>query len=713
MSTVNRIGIKEGDLFAIMNPRGDIYPSEVSPEQGLYRDDTRFLSRLELRIEGVLPRLLSSTVKRDNLLFRADLTNPPIYNGDVRIPRDTIHLSRERFLWHDTCYERIRVRNYNHSPVELTLSLYLDADYRDIFEIRGKRREKRGELLPVEIREDEIMFSYRGLDGVTRYTEVKFNPPPSGFSAPDKPEGEPSGAQVVNYRIKLPPEGQKELILSIVATYEKDPQIQSYDEAFGLVKAKTESVRANTVDIFTSNEHFNEFLERSKSDICTLVTETPYGLYPYAGIPWYCTAFGRDGIITALECLWVAPEVAKGVLRFLAAHQSKELNDEDDAEPGKIPHEIRKGEMARTKEVPFAHYYGSVDATPLYIILAGEYLKRTGDTETIMEIWPNIKAALEWIIRYGDLDGDGFVEYLRRSSTGLKNQGWKDSAEAVFHADGSLAEPPIALVEVQGYVYMAFSEAQRLAKLMGETLLALELQRRMKSLRVKFQRTFWSSRLGCYVLALDGNKRPCEVRSSNAGHTLFTGIANKVSARRLAKLLLSDDFFSGWGIRTIARSERNYNPMSYHNGSVWPHDNALIGWGLSRYGFKREVLKIFTGLFEASQFVDLRRLPELFCGFERREAEGPTLYPVACQPQAWASGAVFLLLKAVLGLNFESETNSVVFKNPVLPEYLDVVVLNNITMAEGRVNLYLERYGEDVVVKVLEKEGDINIVIYK
>ncbi len=695
----------------IMNPLGDIYPSEVSPEQGLYRDDTRFLSRLELRIEGLLPRLLSSTVKKDNILFRADLTNPPIFNDGKRIPRDTIHIFRERFLWQDICYERIRIRNYNHVSVKLALSIYLDADYRDIFEIRGKRRERRGDLLPVEIQKEGLLFSYRGLDGVMRYTEVRFNPPPSEFFTLNSSERE--SVQGVLYDLDLPPDGQKELLLAIITSYERNTPIQRYEEALGLVRAKAESIRANTVDIFTSNEHFNEFLERSRADICTLVTETPYGLYPYAGIPWYCTAFGRDGIITALECLWVAPEVAKGVLRFLAAHQSREVNDEDDAEPGKIPHEIRKGEMARTREVPFAHYYGSVDSTPLYIVLAGEYLRRTADTETIMEIWPSIKAALEWIVSYGDLDGDGFVEYVRRSDKGLRNQGWKDSEEAVFHADGSLAEPPIALVEVQGYVYMAFSEAQKLAKLMGETRLSLELQRRMKNLRMKFQKSFWSSRLGCYVLALDAEKRPCEVRTSNAGHTLFTGIANKIPARRLARLLLSDDFFSGWGIRTLARTERNYNPMSYHNGSVWPHDNALIAWGLSRYGYKREVLRILSGMFDASQFVELRRLPELFCGFERREAEGPTLYPVACQPQAWASGAVFLLLRAALGLNFEGETNSVIFKNPVLPEYLDVVVLNNITMQNGRVNLYLERYGEDVVVKVLEKEGDIKIVIYK
>ena len=474
-----------------------------------------------------------------------------------------------------------------------------------------------------------------------------------------------------------------------------------------------EIIKSNTVTIRTSNEQFNDFIDRSKADICTLVTKTEVGLYPYAGIPWYSTIFGRDGIITALECLWSKPDVARGVLAFLSTHQAKDLDPENDAEPGKIPHEIRRGEMVRTGEIPFAHYYGSVDATPLYIFLAGEYLKRTGDIDFIDEIWENLKAALTWIRDYGDMDGDGFIEYSRHSQKGLVNQGWKDSYNSVFHDSGELAEPPIALVEVQGYVYGACNHLIKLARYMGDQEVVSIASSIVSKLKKNFHKSFWSKKIGMYAIALDGKKHPCEVRASNAGHALFTGLAHKGAAKRMVRLLLSERFFSGWGVRTIAMGEPRYNPMSYHNGSVWPHDNAIIGMGLARYGYKKEVIKLLEGLFEASLYVELHRLPELFCGFIRRPGEGPTLYPVACQPQAWASGAVFLLLQACLGLSFEAETNSIIFKNPMLPDFIEYVEIENLRLMESRVRLFLERYKDDVVVKVLDKEGDVKIVIFK
>ncbi len=702
MGSIKTYGIKEGDVFVIMNPLGDIYPTEVSPDQGLYRDDTRFLSRLELRVEGMIPHLLSSTVKEDNVLFTADLTNPCLNKSCCRIEKDTIHIFRSRFIHGHVLHERIRLKNYNNQDVKLKLEIFFDADYFDIFQLRGVKRKKKGECLPVDVQNSRVVFSYRGADRVTRYTTINFSPQPEHLREKE-----------AVFQVSLPPHGEYEIFISIAIGYGSDYAVLDYDRSFDITTNRIKSIICSTVQVHTSNEQFNDFLNRSRADICTLVTETPYGLYPYAGIPWYSTTFGRDGIITALECMWIAPDIARGVLRFLAAHQADSVDPDNDAEPGKIPHEIRKGEMARTGEVPFAHYYGSVDATPLFVILTGEYFRRTGDLETVVELWDNIRRALRWIKDYGDLDQDGFVEYQRHTEKGLVNQGWKDSHDSVFHSDGTLAKGPVALVEVQGFVYQAWNNANKLARIIGDDETVRMAQSMLRRLKSNFQRAFWSKKIGMYALALDGQNRPCEVRTSNAGYTLFTGIATKKAAKRIARTLLSDEFFTGWGIRTLSKQEVRYNPMSYHNGSVWPHDNALIALGLSRYGFKKEVLQILTGLFDASLFVELHRLPELFCGFERRPGEGPTLYPVACQPQAWASAAVFLILQAALGLSFESETNSIIFRNPTLPYYIDAVEIHNLTMLDSSVDLFLERYKDDVVVKVIKKEGDVNIVIYK
>jgi glycogen debranching enzyme len=695
--------LKHGETFGVFDRYGDIQPVGRGT-QGVFHQGTRFLSRQEIFLNNDRPMLLSSTVKEDNALLAVDLTNPDLYrDGRIAIPRGSVHVFRSRFLWNGVSYERFRLSNYSLSPVKMTLSIRFEADFADIFEVRGKKRERKGRMLPNVLRKDLLVLRYEGLDEVTREARIQFSPQPLEITASQ-----------ATFGIELDPKGEIAVAV-MVACDEVDSHrpLLPYDAAMAEAGLAFGAEQTEGCTIQTSNAQFNEWWNRSVLDVRMMVTDTSEGPYPYAGVPWFSTPFGRDGVITALECLWIRPELARGVLAYLASTQAKEVNPAQDAEPGKILHETRKGEMAALHEIPFGLYYGSVDSTPLFVMLAGAYYERTADLAFIQSIWPNLEAALTWMDTFGDLDRDGFVEYVRKSPTGLDNQGWKDSHDSISHADGSLAEGPIALCEVQGYVYDAKVQASKLAEALGYVDRASQLRRQARSLRERFEDAFWCEASATYALALDGQKRPCEVKTSNAGHCLYTGIASDEHARRVAETLMSDELFSGWGVRTLADSERRYNPMSYHNGSIWPHDNAMIAIGLARYGLKSGVEKIMTGMFEVSLVLDFHRLPELFCGFVRRPGQGLTRYPVACNPQAWAAGSAFMVLQASLGLSIVASEQKVVFNHPILPEFIDKMQIKNLTVGTASVDLLLRRHDLDVGITVIRRVGKVEVVSVK
>ena len=691
------------DTFGVFDRWGDI-KQIGSGAQGIYHQGTRFLSDMELEINNYRPLLLSSNVKTENEILSVDLTNPDMDTEEGVIPKGNIHIARSKFLQNGSLHELIILTNYGVEPYTLEMSFSFHGDFRDIFEVRGLQRKKRGKILPPEvIAKDTAKFAYIGLDNIQRETHLQFDPVPDTLQS-----------HKATYKLTLAAQQSFSIhCTALFHVHQSTSTFEPYTNAFSKRTSALLKGKELIPFVYTDNEQFNNWINRSASDLRSLLVNTPQGFYPYAGVPWYNTAFGRDGLLTAFETLWLIPDIARGVLNFLAHRQATSLDLVKDAEPGKILHEMRNGEMAETGEIPFKLYYGSIDATLLFIVLAGHYLRRTNDIATITHIWPNILRALKWMEKYGDIDGDGFIEYQRKAESGLSNQGWKDSNDAISHENGELASFPIALCEVQAYAYDAKIQAAYMADRMGQPMLSDKLRREADLLKDKFNQVFWDDELGTYVLALDGDKKPCRVVASNAGHTLFAGIATDERAHKTAQVLMQDDMFTGWGIRTLSSKSARYNPMSYHNGSVWPHDTALIAYGMSRYGLINEALRLMQGLFDASLFIDLQRLPELFCGFPFRRGEAPTSYPVACSPQAWSVASVFLLLQSCLRISIDAFERKLIFQQPKLPDYVKEIKISGLRFGDEEFALELLKYEHDLGIHLIKKPRGWEVVTIK
>ncbi|MGK8892172.1 amylo-alpha-1,6-glucosidase [Burkholderia gladioli] len=686
--------LKAGDAFVVSDTLGDI----LGHDDGLFVDDMRVLSGWRLTFGGRAPSLLSGATSADNASFTAHLTNRPLPPlGGHEMPEGVIHIDRTRVLSDNVLYEALTLTNYGTADAEVPLSISFAADFLDMFEVRGTPRERRGAVAAPEVEAGQVRLRYDGLDGVVRTVRIGFSPAPVRL-ATDR----------ADYTLTIAAQACVSIYLTVEARIERDGEPAA--PAQPLARAGRPGLRRALVQVHrqmrerrrsiarvrTGNPLFNAWLDRSLADLGLLTTQLETGPYPYAGIPWFSTPFGRDAVITSLQMLWLQPSLARGVLRFLAAHQAQETSAFRDAEPGKIMHEFRRSEMAATGEVPFALYYGGVDTTPLFVVLAGAYLEQTGDTALIDELWPALEKAAGWVARACDRNPYGLLDYQKTSERGLANQGWKDSHDSVFHADGRFPEGPIALVEVQAYACAAFDAMATFSTHRGDAARAADYSARARKLREAVEAHYWMPETGFYGIALDGRGELCRVLASNAGHLLAFGLPEASRGEAVARTLDSSLFRTGWGVRTLAAGQPRFNPMAYHNGSVWPHDNALAARGFARYGNKTAATELLRALFEAAVSFDMR-LPELFCGFPRRRGEPPTAYPVACLPQAWAAGSPFMMLQACLGVSVDAARGEVRIERPALPDGIDWLELDGLRVGGETVSLTFRRVGGQVV----------------
>jgi glycogen debranching enzyme len=690
--------IRERDLFLLTDTAGQV-PRGNTNGYGLYFQDTRYLSGYEFSFSFARPMVLLSTA---DLGYSSEhvLTNPTLTDLEGRrVPSGTIEVRRLRVL-EDVLEESVRVTNYNTRPVSLDLVFRFAADFADIFEVRGYEPQFRGELDPPVWRHAALTMGYKGRDGHRRETLIIFEPRPLSVQ---------TDAEVgfATYRVSLQP--RESASIRLVITVDGRLEAAQGVERFGVVKDEYDAWLANATIVSTDNEFFNAVLQRSLHDLRMLWNHHGEAAgYPAAGTPWYDALFGRDSAIVGMQSLALKPEIARDCLVSLARGQGKKFDPWRDEEPGKILHELRHGELTRTGELPFSPYYGSVDSTPLFLWLAGEYFSWTGDLGLLAHLDTNLRAGLHWMTKYGGLAESGYLSYERRSARGLVNQGWKDSHDAMIHESGALCEPPIALVEAQAYAYAAYRSLAPVFEALGDAKMAAKLEQDAADLALRFNRDFWTG-AGFYALALDGSGRPAAPITSNPGHALWGGIVTRGHAGRIIPRLMQGDMFSGWGIRTLSADSTRYNPLGYHVGTVWPHDNSLIAMGFKRYGFEEELNELATALFDAARAFPYYRLPELFGGDERSVHQAPVPYPVACRPQAWAAGSIPLVTHAILGLVPDANARKLTIVRPALPDWLQTVRVNALRVGEAEVDLRYHRRGGQTRVEVVDVRGDLRV----
>lgn len=688
--------IRENGVFLLTDKSGNI-PKENESGFGLYREGTRYLSRYEFSFSQAAPIMLLSTAA-PGFASEQVSTNPSMVSLDGEaLHRERIEVRRQRIVGR-TLEETLRVTSFHPGPILIECRYSFDADFADIFEVRGFQPSRRGERQPVERGTRSLTYGYLSLDGRQLNTRIEFSVEPAALSD-----------DTAVFHLRLEPRQTAAIGLTIATLPQEPITTPIPSDRFALLERQYQQWRGESTRIFTSNEIFNAVLEQSLNDLRMLWNDENGG-YLSAGTPWFDTLFGRDSAIASLQMLAFNPAVARHTLKILAAKQGRELNQWRDEEPGKILHEMREDEMSRVGELPFGLYYGSIDSTPLFLLLAAEYWAWTADNRLIRELMPAIRAALEWVRRYGDRDGDGYLEYERHSEHGLLNQGWKDSGEAIVRGDGLLARPPIALVEVQGYLYAARRGLAQMAAARRDSKLADSLANEANALKRQINQDFWLDS-GYYALALDGEKQPVDSITSNPGHLLYAGAAPPRRAGEVVERLLSNELFSGWGIRTLSTSSPRYNPLGYHLGTVWPHDNSIAAMGFKKYGKEAELNELATALFDAARSFDYYRLPELFSGISRSLHHAPVPYPVACKPQAWAAGTMPFLLQAILGLCPNASADELLVVRPHLPYWLEQVQVRNLRVGRGSVDLLYEQRNRKTQVAVLSATAGLRVSV--
>lgn len=709
-SIADAVVIKNENFFLVTDPNGNV-PLGGDHGFGFYFNDTRYLSGYEMKLGNKhLNPLVSNASKGFEAVF--ELTNPEIrIEGGDHLPINEIGVKWERVIDAETqtLNELITVRNYWRRQIKCPVTLTFEADFEDVFAIRGLLDEQPGKCHRPKFEDGALSFIYEGADGLFRSLVVHFSQKPELLDDTS-----------VKFIFDLRPEESREILVSLTALESEKKknvlQLEHEQPDLGNVrqylKRESDEWLQDQTRIHTDSLLLNRVLERSMRDLRTLRSNLEDEEYFAAGVPWFVTLFGRDSIITALQTLAYNPAIAEQTLRLLADYQGTEENSFREEEPGRILHELRVGELARLGEIPHTPYYGSIDATPLFLILLARHAAWTGSLEIFNELRENIERAINWMDQYGGLNEGGYLSYKSRTENGVVNQGWKDSGNGIVTADGSLAEPPIALVEVQGYAYMAKRMIADLFERAGEAERAKKLRKEADRLYKCFNRDFWLENLGFYALALQNGGKPAAVISSNPGQALWTKIIEKSRAKQTVARLMSDDMFSGWGIRTLSENERSYNPIGYHLGTVWPHDNAIIASGFRKYGFDDEARQIFTGVVEAAMQFNYYRLPEVFAGYQRSEYNVPVHYPVACHPQAWSAGAVPFLVEIMLGLEPDAFGKRLLVIRPILPDFIDRLEVRELQVGKANVDLKFERTSDDnVAVKVLRVDGDLDIVL--